>query len=491
MNPLSKEIQFLFKHSSIYGLGSILSKAVAFILLPLYTRALTPQDYGVLELIDVTTGMIGIVVNMGVAGAMSRFYYDFKEEKDRNHVVSTVYLIMFAISGSSVLLAVLFAKPAAAFILDSTSYQNFFIISFISLMLGILIDAGQTYLRMLYKSVLFMALSITSLVMGVSLNVLLIVYMDYGVLGALYSTLIMRLLFAIPMTAIILYRVGVGFKWSLAKEILHYSLPLIPSSLAMTLVNYSDRYFIKHYVSIADAGLYALANKLGTAVHMLITSPFIQIFLPRRFEIVNQVDAKTIFSKVYDYYFMLVLFIGLALSLFIEEIMQIMTTPEYYKAGAYVPFIVLTMFILGMKYHFEFGILYQKKTKYYSYINMFTACVHLTLNFLLVRSYGLWGAIYASMTAIALNTVLIYFVANRLYSIDFDFLRNAKMFAVAVALYALSKVHLSELFFMEVGYKFTLLTAFPLLLIWMKILSNNEVAKVKEMTSHIFQTAKV
>lgn len=491
MNSLTNEIKFLMKHSSIYGLGSILSKAVAFILLPLYTRSLTPQDYGILELIDVTTSMIGIVIGLGVAGAMARFFYDFKDEKDRNRVVSTVYTIVFVISGVSAFLAVLFAKPASAFILDSSSYKDYFIISFSSLMLGILIDTGQTYLRLLYKSVLFMVLSIASLVIGVSLNVILIVYMGYGVLGALYSTLIMRLLFAIPMTAIILYRVGIGFRYSLAKEILYYSLPLIPSSLAMTVVNYSDRYFIKHYVSIADAGLYGLANKLGTAIHMLITSPFIMIFLPRRFEIVNQADAKLIFRKVYDYYFLLMLFIGLTLSIFIDEIMQVMTTPEYYRAGAYVPFIVLTMFILGMKYHFEFGILYKKKTKYYSYINMGTACVHLTLNFLLVRSYGLWGAIYASVIAIGLNTTLIYVVANRLYSINFDFARNAKMFAVAIALFALSKVPFSQGFFVEIGYKSALLATFPFLLIWMKILSNSEITKVKEMTSHIFQAAKV
>lgn len=86
--------------------------------------------------------------------------------------------------------------------------------------------------------------------------------MEYGVLGILYGNLFLMTLLVVPLTGIILYRVGLGFKWSLAKEMLRYSIFLLPAEIANTAINYSDRYFIKYYISIADAGIYGLANKI-------------------------------------------------------------------------------------------------------------------------------------------------------------------------------------------------------------------------------------
>ena len=90
---ISKEIKFLLTHSSIYGLGTVTSRLVAFLLLPLYTRYLTPKDYGILELIDITTGTIALVVSLGIIRSMSRFYYDEKDLNNRNIVVSTSYVV--------------------------------------------------------------------------------------------------------------------------------------------------------------------------------------------------------------------------------------------------------------------------------------------------------------------------------------------------------------------------------------------------------------
>lgn len=223
---------------------------------------------------------------------------------------------------------------------------------------------------------------------------------------------------------------------------------------------------------------------------MLITSPFIMTFLPRRFEIVKQADAREIFSKVYDYYFLMILIVGLALSVFADEIMRVMTTPEFYQAGRLVPLIVLMMLILGMKYHYEFGILYRKKTQYYSYINTFTAVVHLLLNLILIGTYGIWGAVYASLAGVSLSTALIYWVGRRLYPVDFDFSTHLKMFGVAVMVYAVSRFAATESLWVHIVYKSFLFSAFPFLLIWMGVLSDGEINRIKQLASNFFQEVR-
>lgn len=485
-----KELKFLLKHSSIYGLGSILARIVSFALLPLYTRYLTPTDYGILELVDITTGMIGIVVGVGISSAVSRFYYESDDVKFRHQVISTVYITVATVAGISLLLLNFSTEFLAGLILDNKDYQYFFQLSFLSLFIGLIYDVGLIYLRLLHKSVIYIWLSVTSLIIAVSLNIYFVAYLEYGVLGILYSMIITRLIICIPVTAFIIKGVGITYNHELSLEMLKYSLPLIPSSIATTIVNYSDRYFIKYFISIHDAGIFALANKVGSVVHMLITSPFIMTFLPRRFEIAKEEGVKENFVKIFDYYLMLILFVTLGLSVSANEIMYFMTTPEFYRASNYVPIIALTMVILGLKYHFEFGILYTKKTKYYLYINVTTSTIHILLNYFLVQLYGVWGALYSSLAVISLNTLLIYFVAQKLYRIPFDFYKSALTLCIAVGLYYISSITMSGNIFLVMLYKFLVVMSFPLLLILFRVVSEQEFNAFKKWAKNLLRVEK-
>lgn len=486
MKSVNFELSFLFKHSSIYGLGNILSKLVAFILLPLYTNYLTPTDYGILELVSITSGMLGVVIGLGITQAMTRFYYDFDDKDNRNLVVSTIYIIVFLISGCSLLLFPKISYWAAVLVFDSPEYAVFFFISFCSLILGIVLDLGQVYLRILYKSTIYVSISIATLILGVSLNILFIAIMQYGVIGALYGNLISKIIIVIPVTVIILYTIGIKFSQNLAYKMIKYSMPLIPSSIANSAVNYSDRYFINYFVSTADAGIYSIANKIGTAIHLLITSPFIMTFLPRRFQIVNESNAKNIFKQVYLYYCLIIVFLGLSIAIMSNEIIQLMTTPDFYKAGPLIPIIILSMIIFGMKYHFDFGIHYSKKTKYFAYINTTSAISHIGLNLILVKNFGLWGALYASLFAYTLNTVLIYIAGNSLYKIGYDFLKTSKIFLIALILFILSRAIQFDNMALTLLWKFSLITFFPFWLIKAQIIPTGQYVAAKEYLSRFY-----
>lgn len=483
------EYRFLLKHSTIYGIGNILAKIVSFLMLPLYTRYLTPTDYGVLELIDVTTGMLGIVIGVGVAQAMGRFYYDSEDPVHRARVVGTIFLIVVGAAGAGFVALYPTTGLLAHLILDAEDYATLFVVSFASLALGMIIDVGQVYWRVTHRSTLYIAVSILNMVVAVSLNIVFVAVLEQGVLGILYAGLITRLVIGVPIVIIIVSKVGLHWDWPLAKGILQYALPLVPSQLANTVVNYSDRFFIKHFVSIQDAGIYGLANKLGTAIHMLITSPFIMAFQPRRFEIANRPDAPRILSKVFDYFQIVIVSTGLVLCVFIDEVMKVMTTPDYYRAGNLVPLIVLTMVIFSMRYHFEFGILQTKKTKYYMYINIVASVVHLLANLVLVRQLGLWGALYASLLAISLHSILIGIVGLRLFPIDIRFWKNAKLLLVAAGVYLLSRVVVADAVAVTVAYKLSLLAVFALSLRALDILDAKELAQLRRIPGEVLSRA--
>lgn len=484
---MASEIRFLLKHSSIYGIGNLLSKLVAFALLPLYTRYLTPLDYGVLELVEITTGMIGVVLGIGIAQAMGRFYYESDDAGHRARVVAVIYIIVGAAGLFGFLVFSGLAGWLARIVLGSSSYTTVFVVSFASLALGMVIDVGQVYWRVTQRSSLYIAISLLNMIVGIALNILFIVYLEQGILGILYAGLLTRCLIGIPMTVIIIRRIGLIWHAPLARDILRYSLPLIPSQLANSFTNYSDRYFILYFVSIQDAGIYAIANKLGTAVHMLVTSPFIMTFQPRRFEIAEKGDVRGVLGRIYEYFLLLIVTVGLVLSVMIDEIMMIMTTPEYYRAGALVPLIVLTMVILSMRYHFEFGILYSKQTKYYMYINVVVSVVHVLGNAVLVYIFGLWGALYASFLSISLHSILMYIIGNRFYAIDFNFRHTFTLLALAIGIYLLSRLPLSMTLGWALLYKTALLAVYVAALLALNLIKRQELRQMLDMATNWWQ----
>ncbi len=478
---ISKEIKFLLTHSSIYGVGTIVSQLVAFLMLPVYTRYLTPTDYGVLELINITTSIIGLVVTIGIARALSRFYYEYNNLKEQNRVVSTTYLTYSAIALSCVILLLTLTGFLATIILDSNIYAYYFKISFINLALGGLIDIGLMYLRITKKPIIYISLTISRLVMLLSLNILFIVFLKKGILGIFYSTLITRITFATVMTVAILFKTKLRFSFALSINMLKFSLPLIPAAVANTLINQSDKYFVRYFFTIADTGIYSLARKLGNTIHLLLTMPFMMAYMPRRFEIMNNPEAQQIYAKVFKYYCAITIFAGLAISMLIPEILVIMTTPQFYAAGKYVPLIVLSMIIFGFKYHFEFGILWSKKTKYYAYINIITAILNLATNFILIPLYGLWGGVWSSMIVLTVNSFSLYFVSQRLYPIHYDFKNVFKLFLTAFIFYYLSQFISTDHLTLNTIIKSLIILVYPFAVISANVFSEQELNGLKNL----------
>ena len=229
---ISKEIKFLLIHSSIYGLGTVIAQIVGFLLLPLYTRYLSPSDYGVLETISVSTAIIGIVVTVGIARALGRFYYVSDDQADRDRVLVTTYTTYIAAALLCLPVLLLVSTPIARLLFQSEAYGYFFKISFISLLVGGVIDIDLMYLRLIKKPVIFISITVTRLSLLIAFNVFFIVYLKMGIVGILYSTLIVRSLFAIIVTSVIWYRVQFSFSFAVCKDLLRFSLPIIPSRLA-------------------------------------------------------------------------------------------------------------------------------------------------------------------------------------------------------------------------------------------------------------------
>ena len=131
-----KELKFLLSHSAIYGIGAVVSRLVGFVMLPVYTRYLTAADYGILELITITNSVVGILISIGMAYAIIRFYYNYDDIEYRNIVISTSAILYVISALLAALILFNFLGYISYLVIGSKEYTGYFKIAFAYLLIG-------------------------------------------------------------------------------------------------------------------------------------------------------------------------------------------------------------------------------------------------------------------------------------------------------------------------------------------------------------------
>lgn len=474
----------LAKHSGVYAAGNMLSRIASFLMLPLYTAYLTPFDYGVLDLIETTSGMIALVAGFGMAAALGRFYFDYDTAQERNAVVSTTFMLagvsalvvaLVAIPLSGPLSHVLFSAPV-----DSLAFR----LGFWTVALGLVTDLALIYLRTVNRSIIFVVASFASLVIGVGLNIYLIVVQKMGIYGILVSNIVTKALVGLPIVVWIMWTVGMRFDRKVAKGMYRYGLPLMPSEIASVAISYSDRYFINGFLSTAEAGIYGMAQKLGTALHYLITSPFLMAFVTQRFEIGRASNAPQVLASAFRYHMAVLIVPSAALALLAPEILDVMTAPEFHGAAGIMPFAALSMVLLATKYHFEYGILREKATHWHMYINTGSAILHMLLNLVLIRTIGLWGAIVAVLAAYTAKSVSYYAVSQRFFVIPYP-VRQCLALLLAVAAVVFVGLEFAPAGWLGLAFKALLLLALLAAPFVTRVLSRADLVQAQALVQRV------
>ena len=481
VSSVGSESKLMIKHSLAYGLGNVFNRVIGFVMIPVYTRYLIPAEYGILELLSLTTEIIGMILSIRISRAMYRFYFEYDSIKDKNEVISTALVSFGAIGLAGLFLASLASGFLAENILDSARFSHYFIVSFVTLWFNTVVLMAFYYLQILKKSVQYVILSAIKLLIALSFNIYFIVFLKMGVLGILYGNLIASVSLTIILVIPVLIKVGIRFSGRKLIEMLKYGLPLIPGSLANFVVLVSDRYIVKFFGSLADTGIYSLSYKFGILPHMFITVPFFQIWSVRRFELMKRKDAEELMGKIVTYFIFMITFIGLGISVLAKDTIHLMVGSKYWEAHLYIPILILSYIIFGLFNHFSMSILIQKKTKYISYIDVGNGILNIALNILLIKSYGIYGAAYATLISYTIRISSLYIVANHLQKIYFEFGRVGKIFISAGLIFTICSLITVSSPLISLFVKFFIAFLFPLVLYFLSFYTTDEITKFKSV----------
>jgi O-antigen/teichoic acid export membrane protein len=436
---LSARIRELLRHSAIYGLGSIIARFIGVLLLPLYTRFLTPSDYGLIETLVALSAVLTALVAQAMKSAFFRFYFDSAEHEKRLLVVRTAFWYVLAASTAVLVSGVVFSDPISWLLFGTRSHAGLVIASFIGLWAAMNYEQMTSLFRVEQRSTAYVIATLLNVAITIGMTILLVVVFEEGPIGVLVGNFTGTLVVYAGLLAYNRAALGLQFDRSLYREMNRFGLPLVPSALALWLTNFSDRFFLVKLSSTHEVGLYSIGVRIASAIVLLLTA-FRMAWPAFAYGIEDDREARRTYSFVLTYVLCICCWLALALGLLAPWILRLITTEPFYAAENVVAPLAFGVAAFGAYVVVQIGTGRARRTATNWVVTGAAACVNVGLNLILIPPYGRMGAATSMVTSYTLLFLVMAWRANHVFPVPYQWRRVATVGGAAVGLTVVGKV---------------------------------------------------
>ena len=341
----------------------------------------------------------------------------------------------------------LLSKPLSILFFGKTDYSVLFVIVAANLLFVGFQKVVNIWCRMLRKPVKAMLFSVFILLITVGFNVLFILILKIGVVGVFYSQVIASFLGVLLM--LFMFRKWFhpsSFSFSRLKEMLKFSLPLVPATLLYWVMNMASVYFLIAYVNDnAEVGLYQLGGNVANVLS-LVTWAFFQAWSAFALSVSKQENAKRIYSFVFELYCVVGFFVAFSLMLGSKDILIIFTHTKYLGAATVIGLLALNVVLMGLPNILAIANSLTKKNESFAVAIALGSIVAVTLFIILIPKYGKEGAALAMIGGNLVVPLYLGYRTQKLYFIPYNFSRIIVVVLVQFILFLIAGKIFESLF---------------------------------------------
>jgi O-antigen/teichoic acid export membrane protein len=436
---LAGQIKRLVKQSAIYGLGGVVSRLLAVLLLPLYTTYLGTAGFGKIETIVALTTVLVVVLRMGISSAFFRFYFDSTDAARRTLVVRTSFWFTMAMATAGLIAGCIFATPLAH-LLRLGDDPWLVRAGFVGLWAQMNYEQLTSLFRVEERPVAFVAASISNILITVGTTVLLVVGLNKGPTGAVVGNFLGTLTVYFVLLAYRRYQLGLQFDRELLRAMNRFGMPLVPAALALWAINFIDRFFVAVFKGQAEVGVYSLAVRISSVIVFLMIA-FRLAWPAFAYSIEDDSVAKRTYAFVLTYLLFICCWTSLALGLLSPWIVRILAPnkPAFYRASEAVGILAFAGTAYAGYTVLAIGIGRARRTQFNWVVTGAAALLNVGLNFALIPPYGMMGAAISTIAAYVAMFLGMMFNAQRVWPVPYQWRRVVTLSAVAAALLILGK----------------------------------------------------
>ena len=416
----------LFKTAGIYTLTSGINGAIPFFLLPILTRYLTPEDYGIVSMFSLIVTVLSVFTGLSVHGAIFNKYFD-NEDNDLAHFISNCLVILLTSTALFSILIFIFKN----FITKITAFPSEWLWAAICIsLLNFIISIRLSLWQAQSKAIHYGLVQIIITLINIGFSVIFVVSMNMNWHGRILAQLIASIV-GCSICLILLFRAKfISFKIQ-KKHIryaLNFGLPLIPHSLGALFITMSDRVLITNLVGVSDTGIFTVAAQIGMVFSFIIEA-FNKAYAPWLFEKLKQ-NSETFKMQIVRgtyLYFLVVILVALVPSIIPSQLISIFLGPKFVEAKTYFLPLFIGYAFNGMYYMVCNYIFFQQKTKYLAYVTFISGAINIVFSYFLIKINGPIGAAQGTAIAFAISFVLTWYLSNKVYPMPwFQFLKYSK-----------------------------------------------------------------
>lgn len=427
----------VFQHSALYAFGNVAGRVVAFLAIPFYSRFLSPAQYGLIELIELSTQTVAIAFGLQAIGAaLTRLYHDQASPEAERSVVSTALIGAAVLSGGVAAASVAASGAISRAVFHTDAWATLLQAAFLAMFFASTIEVALVYERMRGHARFYLAYSLVTLGLNLGLNILFIGGLDAGVWGFVSS----KLITSIGGAGFLAWRLrrDVGWHWrgAFVPEFVRFGGPLVLSGLSYFAIHFSDRFFLASAVSLAELGRYALAYRFALMVNALVGDSFAKSWTVSLYRHTGDPGWREQFAQVAAYFTFAVALAGFAIAVFGPELLRVMVPESFLPPALLLAILVLAYVVRDVADFFRSLLLINKRSIWVGKIALAAAVLNLLANVLLIPAYGIYGAAWATLLTWSAYLVVCWIVADREHRLPVRIASYARLLGLMAAAYA-------------------------------------------------------
>jgi O-antigen/teichoic acid export membrane protein len=416
-----------------YQVADVVSKFMAVLLLPVYTRYISPAGYGVVELLGNGVIFISILVRFGIIESFLRFYFTDEDADRRDALVRRSFLFLLLTTTIASIVLWFLAGPLSRVILGHRDV-SIFRVAVLGLWAFTNLELAYAVLRVDERLRTYAIASVSNVVFTIIASVVLVVVLGKGPEGLLLgnyavSTLVLLALWW-TMRERLRPRPGQGEGLPV---LMRFGLPTVPAEISVYALSIVDRYYIYHDRSPRLAGLYSIAVKLAGAVAFIVRA-FQYAWPPLAYSIDSDADAARLYGLVTTYYVIVSGWVVAGLALLGRWVLRILTAPSYFEAYRALPWVALGWAMYGLWVVFLVIAGRAKVTTRNFPASVAGLAANVVLLVVLVPPFGIAGAGIALCGAYVVMLTLMHLLTRRVFRVQFEWRRLLQVAVVMGAL---------------------------------------------------------
>lgn len=397
----------LVKNTVIIAFGKICTQLISFFLLPLYTKILSTEEYGIVDLVLTYVSLLLPVATLALEQSVFRFLLDVRRKpKKIKEFISTS----------------LMACSIIIFLLELILFlSHFFVQSSVLVFFGLVLFTSVystmflQICRGLGDNITYSIAGVITAIVQIICNVIFLVVFNFGAEGMILSTFFGNLFCVI----FIYYRCNLRkflsikeYNKNTAIDMARYSLPLVPNQLSWWALQASDKVIVQFFIGISGNGLLAVANKFP-GVYMQFNTIFTISWTESATLHIHDKDAECFFYKTINSVMNLFSSICFGIIACMPFIFKIMVNAQYSEAYGIIPFYMLgSLFNALVSFY---GVIYvaYKDTIQIMKTAIMAAIINVISHLLLINFFGIYAAAFSTMIGFGFMAVYRYFHSRR------------------------------------------------------------------------------